>query len=182
MEINETYWVTSVEAAKRAAVTDRTVKAWAHKGYVPRNEKGQLDLLSALEHRITTLNAEIATLRRRKVANGSLEDLKLAKLAAEVRLLEAKADSEEFVRDERAQSLVERDSVEREYAEFLVKARARLLNIPTRLALELAQLSDPSFIERRLRDTVYEALIELANDDASTQNSQELEPTADADD
>jgi phage terminase Nu1 subunit (DNA packaging protein) len=83
---------------------------------------------------------------------------------AKRRLAEAKATQAELELAERLGAVVDAETVEKDWADHIAKARARLLAIPTRAA-PLVVNEDVSGAHAILTDLIYEALDELARDD-----------------
>lgn len=71
---------------------------------------------------------------------------------------------------EKEKKLVEVAGIQKELDKMVLDFRAKMLAIPSRMAVELADRK-PIEIEKRLRDVVEEALRELANDSNTTEDS-----------
>lgn len=79
-----------------------------------------------------------------------------ARLAAE------QADKTALENAVRRGELLELQVVERAWQNLMVSLRARMLSLPTKLAMELANLSDANAVRGRLTDEVSEVLAEAA--------------------
>ena len=77
------------------------------------------------------------------------------------RLDKARREIAELQLEEKKRTLIPSDVVQQEWEKILLNVRARLLQVPTRIAAEVP--SDvASVVESKVRDLIYEALRELA--------------------
>lgn len=67
----------------------------------------------------------------------------------------------ELQKAERLRQLIPSDVVEKEWTDILMNVRARLLQVPTRIAAEVPT-DVASVVESKVRDLIYEALQDLA--------------------
>ena len=76
----------------------------------------------------------------------------------------AKRHLAEVALAEKKRALIPADSVQSHWSAMVSNCRARLLAIPSRLALSLVGVTDPHVINDIARGLVYEALTELSSD------------------
>ncbi len=129
--------------AEILGVAKETVRLWNVKGYVRVNPDGQYNLIDCIRHRLDMLNKQKDPYYLEKTRN-----------------MQEAANIKELQRKELEGSLVKAESVKQIWDDFLVKARSKLLAIPSALALEL-ESNTSSYIEKRLTESISEALKEL---------------------
>lgn len=150
---------TAAKVGKAVGISHRTVENWAAQGLIEKGEGGY-SLVGAFQCRIKRLEDELAKSKERKdVAT----DLKERKLLAECRKEEAIANLKELELQKVEGQLVAAAEIVSEWENFVMRCRAKLLAMPSRLALELSGIEDAAEIERLLRLAVDEALEELSN-------------------
>ena len=68
--------------------------------------------------------------------------------------------------DEKEGKLVSAEQVKQTWDNHNANCKAKLLSIPTKLALELSGIEEPEIIQNRLTEVIDEALIELSASEA----------------
>ena len=85
-------------------------------------------------------------------------------MEAEVREQNAITDIKELERDKLQGSLVEADEVVNYYKDLVIRAKAKFLSLPDKLALELSGMSDQGEIQELLQLRIDECLSELSSE------------------
>lgn len=80
------------------------------------------------------------------------------------RLLKAKADKLELEVQEKKKRLIDIDEAELIWTNHIVRAKTKMLSMPSKLAPLLADMSEPADIQEEVKRLVYEVLDELAKD------------------
>ena len=151
----EEQYLSATEVAKQVGVHYRTVENWAAQEYLER-AGGKYGLISALKYRIGQLQDEVTGLKDNPKA-----ELQLQKLREEVSERKAIARIKNMEADLLEGKLVDTEEAMAAWIGAVVKARAKFLSLPAKLALELCGLDRPLEMEARLRQVIDEALIEL---------------------
>lgn len=145
----------------------RTIENWAAAGKIEQDEKGKYGLISAFKYQLATI-AEKLERTESKLAESEADKDEVKKMAAQRKLI-AEADKEEAIAAIKQLELlklrgelVDTESVDLVLSDRVSKARAKFINIPAKMALELSGLQ-PSAIQARLTTVIYEALIELGS-------------------
>lgn len=144
--------LTQKEVAEALDVTSRTIRDWADEGF-PRNADGSY-----------ALKACIAWLLARSTPEGLDLDQERARLAKE------QADKHSLENAVRRGTLLEVEMVSKVWTGIFTALRARVLSLPTKVAAELAALTDATRIRDRLTDEAHQILSEAASyrpDDAA---------------
>ena len=138
--------------AKLFGLTERRVQQLASEGIIPKPEKNQYELVGCVRSYINYL-------QQRAFGQGvAPQDTHLER----ARLLKAQADMVEIELAERTGKLVTVERVEAEWLAMVNACRTKLLSIPTKTAYQISNLKDTHEIEKFLKRTVHEALLELA--------------------
>ncbi|MGL5805968.1 MAG: hypothetical protein ACRC11_11075 [Xenococcaceae cyanobacterium] len=145
--------LTSREIGKFTGISERTIGSWIYKGIVPETA----DMAIAVTAIVKYYKSQLEEIKTR----GSADEQEL--LAEKIRLTRAQADKVTLDIAEREQELVEAAKAAKVWGDYIGACRARLLSLPTKLAYELAGIAEPSLIEQTLKESVDEALIELAD-------------------
>lgn len=147
--------IDSVTIEAHTGVSQRTIRQWIVEGVIPQTD----DLGMVVKAIITYYKGQVAEARRDRTKEGqdTLYDSK-------VRLTEAQAEKAELENLERQGKLVEADLAVLAWSSFIAACKGLLLGLPTRLALELAGISDPKQIQVLIQESVDEALIELSDE------------------
>ena len=167
--LDEEFYLSSAKIGAILGVSSRTVQRYKEEGYIGLTEAG-FPLIEAVKHYIQLLKDNIAK-KQQKIDSISetepatrLNSLKIKKLEAEVREQNAIADIKELERDKLQGSLVEADEVVNYYKDLVIRAKAKFLSLPDKLALELSGMSDQGEIQELLQLRIDECLSELSSE------------------
>lgn len=136
--------LTQQEAAELAGVTARALRDWAG---VPRNSDGSYSGRALVEWLVA-----------RSSTDGEYDNQR-------ERLAAAQAEKVEAENAVRRGWLADTRSVLVAWGDLVAAFRAKVLSIPTKLAPQLTNVSDPKLISDRIRAELYAALAELATGD-----------------
>ncbi|WP_319419481.1 hypothetical protein [Pleurocapsa sp. FMAR1] len=152
-------YLSAAEVAKAVGVHYRTIENWAAQEYLERDE-GKYGLISALRHRIAQLEDEVMGLKDNPKAELQLQKLKeeVAERRAIARIKNMKADLLEG-------KLVDAGEVLDLWKNAIANTKAKFINLPAKLALELSGMDKPEDIQARLAQVINEALVELGGED-----------------
>ncbi len=147
----------------------RTIENWAAGNHIQQNSQGKYGVISAFKYQLATITQKLERNEQRlQEAEGSKDEVKL--MAGQRKLI-AEADKEEAIAaikhlelKKLQGELVNAEEVEAVLSDYVSKARAKFINIPAKLALELSGL-EPQGIQARLTAVIDEALIELGSDE-----------------
>lgn len=145
-----------VNKAKLAAIlgkSERALTEWQKEGMpIDKNgARGQSNLYN-------TAKVIEWMIKRATDSTGEMERAKL-------RLIVAQATSAELDVQEKQGTLITVDAMKLMWASVLGSFRARILSIPSRLTPQISGLRDPKKIDKLLKDTLHDALNELAEYD-----------------
>ena len=149
-------YLSAAEVASYLDVGYRTIENWKAQGKI-KSKDGKYGLKSAIAYRIEQLNDELEAIKD----DGSLE-LKKQKLIAEVDERKAIAKIKNLEAEKKEGILVEAEEVLNEWANFIQACKAKLIAVPSKLALELSGIDDPEAIQERLQEEIDTALTELS--------------------
>lgn len=160
--------------AKLFGLTERRVQQLAKDGIIPKPEKNQYELIGSVRSYINYL-------QQRAFGKGAApQDTHFER----ARLLKAQADMAEIELAERTSELITVERVEADWIQMVTACRAKLLGIPTKTAYQIANLKDPEEVEKFLKRTINEALLELANyeseDEDISADDGDSEPSLDS--
>ena len=168
--MEEEFYLSIPKVAAILDVSTRTVARYREEGHITPSEKGY-PLIASVKHYISLLKENIAK-KQEKIASISdaeldinVMGLKVQKLQAEVRERNAIADIKELERDRLQGSLVDADEVVNYYQELVIRAKAKFLSLPDKLALELSGMSEQGEIQELLQLRIDECLSELSSED-----------------
>jgi phage terminase Nu1 subunit (DNA packaging protein) len=142
--------VTLAVAAELAKVTEKTLRSWIAAG-MPVLRQGK-------QGRGAKTIVDLRDVLRTAMEQDALD-------LARTRQHSAQADKLEMENAVRRGDLADVNDVRHAWAELVLALRAKLLTMPTKLATQLTNVSDPNIVATRLRSEVNAALLELANDD-----------------
>ena len=151
-------------------LTERRVQQLARDGIIPKAEKGKYDLVRSVQRYVQYLQDR---------AYGST-DAPRDTHHERARLIKAQADKTELEVAALRNQLIPIDRIEHDWMQQVSSCRMRLLAIPTKCAFQIAALKEPAEIERFLKAAIYEALTELAHDDALPEPEEESPAGLDA--
>ena len=137
-------------------LTERRVQQLARDGIIPKAEKGKYDLVRCVQQYVRYL-------QDRAYGNA---DAPRDTHHERARLIKAQADKTELEVAALRNQLIPIEAIEHDWMQQVSACRMRLLAIPSKSAFQIAALKEPSEIERFLKRAIYEALSELAHDDA----------------
>lgn len=157
--------------ARLLLLTPRRVQQLANEGIVEKTDRGRYDLIKSVQGYIRYLNDQIPN----KASSDTSEQG--AKVDAEVergKLLMHKAEMARLETEEKKGLLVDAAAQRRDAFRIARSVRTALLNIPLRIAQDLASDHDPLSVHRKLESALIEALTELA-DEISQMESDPIE-------
>jgi seryl-tRNA synthetase len=145
----------------------RTIENWAAAHHIKQDDKGKYGLISTFKHQLATITEKLERSEQR--LEEAQADRNEVKLLAGQRKLIAEADKEEAIAaikqlelKKLQGELVNAEEVHAVLSDYVSKARAKFINIPAKMALELSGL-EPQGIQARLTTVIDEALIELGS-------------------
>lgn len=143
----------------------RTIENWAAAGHIKQDEKGKYGLISAFKYQLAVMGQKLERTES-KLAEAEADKDEAKRMAAQRKLI-AEADKEEAIAaikqlelKKLQGELVNAEEVNAVLSDYVSKARAKFINIPAKMALELSGL-EPQGIQARLTTVIDEALIEL---------------------
>lgn len=143
----------------------RTIENWAAAGHIKQDEKGKYGLISAFKYQLAVMGQKLERTES-KLAEAEADKDEAKRMAAQRKLI-AEADKEEAIAaikqlelKKLQGELVNTEEVNAVLSDSVSKARAKFINIPAKMALELSGL-EPQGIQARLTTVIDEALIEL---------------------
>ncbi len=144
----------------------RTIENWAAAGNIQQDEKGKYGLISAFRYQLESLQVKLTRTKllleeAQDRASEETKDIRERKLKAEADKEEALARIKNMEADKMAGKLVDAESALNAWKNAIANAKAKLINIPAKLALELSGLDSPEQIKARLTEAIDETLIEL---------------------
>ena len=151
-------YLSAAEVAKLVGVHYRTIENWASQGYLER-ENGKYGLISAFRYKLGKLEDELSEIKHDPQA-----ELKRQELAAKVEKERAIAKIKNLEADKLEGKLVDAEEVLNAWKNAIANAKAKLINIPAKLAWELSGLDKPEDIQARLARVIDEALLELGGE------------------
>ena len=145
----------------------RTIENWAAANKITQDDKGKYGLISAFRHQKESLTIKLEKSRlmlqeANDRANAYTQHLKIRKLFAETEKEEAIAKIKNLEAEQKAGILVLAEEVLNEWANFIQSCKAKLIAVPSKLALELSGMDDPEAIQERLQEEIDTALTELS--------------------
>jgi hypothetical protein len=146
----------------------RTIENWAAGNHIQQNSQGKYGLISAFKYQLAVMGEKLE--RNEQRLQEAEADKDEAKRMAAQRKLIAEADKEEAIAaikqlelKKLQGELVNAEEVNAVLSDYVSKARAKFINIPAKMALELSGL-EPQGIQARLTTVIDEALVELGQD------------------
>jgi hypothetical protein len=151
-------FLSAAEVATWVGVSYRTIENWKAQEKIESFE-GKYGLKSAIRYRIGELERELDEIKTDPQA-----ELKQQKFVAEVETQKAIARIKTLEADKLEGSLLNAKEVLIAWKNAIANCKAKLLSIPTKVALELSGYDNPKDIEDRLSILLDEALSELSKD------------------
>ena len=147
----------------------RTIENWAAAGNVRQNDQGKYGLISAFRYQLESLEVKLARTKLQLTeatdrASEETKDIRERKLMAEADKEEALARIKKLEADKLEGKFVDAEEVLTAWQNAIANAKAKLINIPAKLAWELSGLDKPEDIQARLAHVIDEALIELGSE------------------
>lgn len=152
----------------------RTIENWAASGNIQQDQTGKYGLISAFQYQLQKSSLDLGRVRLQlseakeelKKAEGDLVgkafEAKNRKAIAEADKEEALAEIKRLELNKLKGTLVDSEDVLNTSIEINNKIKAKLISIPSKLALELSGLDQPEQIKIRLDQVVDETLLELS--------------------
>lgn len=146
----------------------RTIENWAATNHIRQNSQGKYGLISAFKYQLASQRDKLQRNEQKlQEAEGSKDEVRM--MAGQRKLI-AEADKEEAIAaikllelKKLQGELVNAEEFAAALSDSVSKARAKFINLPAKLALELSGLK-PEEIERRLTIAIDEALLELGDE------------------
>lgn len=145
------------------SISARRIQQLAKENVIPKAEKGKYEFIGAVKG-YTSYLQELATGKTR-----ATEDMQIHR----ARLLRAKADIAELEVSILENQLIPANRVENVWSRMVGAFRARMLSIPNRLGAQVITLKEYNDVETLIRETIYEALTELAEYDPGQYDDRE---------
>lgn len=167
------------ELAEVFAVAPTTVDGWTRRGApVLKRATGRGSGATAWQFESAAI---VEWLREQSVKNAIGDLTKIDTAEARRRKVAAEAALAELELAERRRDLVEVAAVETVWCGLVGNFKARLLVMPSKLAVKVASLSEPPIVRATLEDAIYEALAELSSEGNMQSVMADLEkhPTGD---
>jgi phage terminase Nu1 subunit (DNA packaging protein) len=139
--------------SKLLDLTPRRVNQLAAEGVIPKADRGRYELVPVVRAYVRYL--------RDKAVKGDVHGDDYS--TQRVRLMKARADVLEMEKAQMENNLIPAQDVQDAWIEVLSACRAKLLSLPTKTAPEVFAASDLNDVKTILKETVNEALAELAN-------------------
>lgn len=146
--------LTSRAIGQHCGIPERTIRDWQAKGIVPKCT----DYAVAAQAIVAHYKRQIE-----EIAESSGDDDALT--VEKIRLTRAQANKVELELSVRQGELVEARSTVMVWSKYILSCRSRLLGLPSKVAYELAGISNPVLIQQVLQEVVDEAIAELGNGD-----------------
>lgn len=140
--------------ARFTGVPASTIAYWHDRGFVPDSDDMEIIVKAIIDF----LRKQLEEKKQENSQKGDKNNY----FAEKTRLTSAQADKVELENAVRQGELFEAQEAERIWSAQIGACRARLLSLPTKLAPELAGITDPIAVQERLRSTIHEALQELS--------------------
>jgi hypothetical protein len=146
----------------------RTIENWAAGGHIKQNTLGKYGLISAFKYQLAVAREKLekTELSLEEARAGEGEKRKIAverKAIAEADKEEALAAIKQLELEKMRGSLVDAEEVLGTWKNAIANTKAKFINIPAKLALELSGMDKPEDIQTRLTQVIDEALVELGS-------------------
>lgn len=140
--------------AKMFNMTERNVRYLVEEGVISRVTHGRYDLIDTVSRYITFLKMSFDGMDESKV----MESLEYEKWLHE----KAKREKAEIELAHIKKEMHKADEVEKVQNHMVMAFRSKVLSLPSKIALQLANKDDPKLIEAILERDIHEAFSELA--------------------
>ena len=163
----EEIYLSGSELGKIIGTSVRNIENWTAAGKIAQDDKGRYGLISAFRHQKESLTIKLEKNRlmlqeANDRANADTERLRARKLLAETNKEEAIAKIKNLEAEQKEGALVSAEEVLNAWANLIQACKAKLIAVPSKLALELSGMDDPEAIQERLQEEIYTALTELS--------------------
>jgi hypothetical protein len=169
-----TLWETQAEAVRVTGVSRRTIKEWIDQKNIEQNPDGLVDLVIIFQRDIARKQKLIDRLKLQKEEQET-ENPNQRLLLAKCRTEEAVAGLKELELQKLRGEVINFSEALEQFQTALLTTRARFLALPSRMALQLAGISEPKTIAAILTQAIDECLQELAVEFANSREITELE-------
>lgn len=156
---NKIIEVTEADLAKCLGLSDRRIRVLANEGVVFKTKPARYDLIKSVSSYIAYIKDTkkeekqgIDKVKLAREAEGLMHD-KLKKRKTELQIMQMEKEM-----------LLTKDVISM-WADFAAMVKAKLLNIPTKLAPQLTGIDDATIIKKAIGAEVTEALNEIADFD-----------------
>lgn len=153
-KLDEKTVVNTKTIAKMFNMTERNVRYLVEEGVISRVTHGRYDLIDTVSRYITFLKMSFDGMDESKV----MESLEYEKWLHE----KAKREKAEIELAHIKKEMHKADEVEKVQNHMVMAFRSKMLSLPSKVALQLANKDDPKLIEAILERDIHEALSELA--------------------
>lgn len=158
--------------AKLLDLTPRRVNQLAAEGVIPKAERGRYELVPVVKSYVRYL--------REKAVKGDTHGDDYS--THRTRLVKARADVMEMEKAQMENSLIPAVDVQNAWVEVISACRAKMLSIPTKTAPEVFSANNINDVKSILKQSVHEALAELANVKVEVHNPIRSSESADDND
>ena len=151
----------------------RTIENWAAAGKIQQDDTGKYGLISAYKYQLEKLSLDLGRVKlqlaeTKEKLEQSKDELSKDATVARNRKAIAEADKEEQLArikkmeaDQLEGILIDAQEVADTWKNAIANVKAKMMAIPTKMALELLGLEKPEDIQIRLSEVIDEALVEL---------------------
>jgi len=153
-KLDEKTVVNTKTISKMFNMTERNVRYLVEDGVISRVTHGRYDLIDTVSRYITFLKMSFDGIDEDKV----MESLEYEKWLHE----KAKREKAEIELAHIKKEMHKADEVEKVQNHMVMAFRSKMLSLPSKVALQLANKDDPKLIEAILERDIHEALSELA--------------------
>lgn len=153
-KLDEKTVVNTKTISKMFNMTERNVRYLVEEGVISRVTHGRYDLIDTVSRYITFLKMSFDGIDENKV----MESLEYEKWLHE----KAKREKAEIELAHIKKEMHKADEVEKVQNHMVMAFRSKMLSLPSKVALQLANKDDPKLIEAILERDIHEALSELA--------------------
>ena len=165
----EDIYISAAKLSLMMGIGARTIERYKAQGKIEGNKSGY-GVISTYKYYVELLKEDLDKKQQQLDQQNDVAEpirivnLKVQKLEAEVRERNAIADIKELERDKLQGSLIEVDEVVNHYKDLVIRAKAKFLSLPDKLALELSGMSEQGEIQELLQLRIDECLTELSSE------------------
>ncbi len=153
----EEQYLSAAEVAKYLGISYRNIENWAALGHISRHNR-KYGLFSALQYQNKKFKEQLEAQKSKL----DMSELRKQKLQADVDTQRALARIKNLEADKEEERVVNAEEVAEVWKGYILRCRAKLLSLPTKLALQLASIKIESEIKQILEKNLDEALAELS--------------------